>query len=237
VFFFFLNATNTGGVNLLQFFNGGSGNNCGAGSMNYMNHGGASVCTDFVTGYPNNPNLGGLAAHLVSFFGTALGCTAPGFTNANQAVPAFYNGGNLYETHYNMGITAAQFSYFNTQVLYSLLSYAGTLRGGDQGTATTVLGYFGAGASTNVAAAIGFPAATGYSPTTAPTIGGAIGPANGYEAICFVSGCPNTLFAATPTPTPAPTPAPNAAPSVNSGYSGVFLIVSAAAVALVGLVF
>jgi hypothetical protein len=60
--------------------------------------------------------LARLQSHLVTFFGTAFGCTAPGFP-----VPPSYI--TMRRVHSGMGITAAGFSYFITQAGLTLESF------------------------------------------------------------------------------------------------------------------
>jgi len=91
------------------------------------------------------------------------------------------------------------------------------------------LGYFGSGAPVGIATALGITGVSAYSPTNPPTVGGSIGPANGYEAICFVSGCPATTFS---TPSPSPTNSPGAAAITKSGFVSITLLLSLVFVAL-----
>lgn len=64
----------------------------------------------------NNASLTLLANHLVAFFGTALGCTAPGFPAPSSFV-------TMQRVHYGMGIDAGDFAYFIQQVVLTAQSF------------------------------------------------------------------------------------------------------------------
>jgi plastocyanin len=197
---------------VLQFFNG---------SMPYINRAvndamytcNTPPCT--INFAADTAAYGILASHLVAFFGTALGCAgSPGFITAaiSGLTPS------MYDVHKLMGIDNAQMQYFITQILLTVENLTGVnLRAGDGTTVQNFLNGFNRGATDSAEAGMGLPTTTDG------------------QAICTAADCPLGA-GATNSPTPAPTPAPNSAPST-SGYSSFPLLISAAFVALVALIF
>jgi len=82
-----------------------------------------------------------LGARLIGFFGTALGCNAPGFVTASN--PSLRIRGSMWQVHQYMGINDNEMQYFIKQIVDSVKSYTGTaLRTGDDVTLSNFLNGF-----------------------------------------------------------------------------------------------
>jgi len=102
--------------------------------------------TNFLANGGNNVDFQALEAKLVAFFGTALGCNAPGFVSASAAG----NRGSMWQVHQFMMITDSEMQYFITQVVDSVKSYTNNgalLRTGDATTLVNFLNGFNHGAT------------------------------------------------------------------------------------------
>lgn len=111
-----------------------------------------------------------LVTHLVSFFGTALGCNAPGFPQPKTLLFS----PSMAQLHSAMGINNAQLTYFTNQIVLSITSYAGSLtRQSDADAITNFDKGFGRGATDAAVAGLGLSATPGAS-----------------QQVCIAADCP-----------------------------------------------
>jgi hypothetical protein len=146
----------------LTFFDGTTNSRANGGSVNNNHPAGSGTASP---NYLANPDaLNYLVDHLVSFFGSALGCTG-------YAFPAYTGVTSMKAVHAGMQINAAVFNYFNEQVALSAKSYG--VSDDDVTTVAGVLGSFGRATAADgvlndasICNQDGCPCQTGYSGNT-----------------------------------------------------------------------
>jgi hypothetical protein len=167
----------------LTFFDGTTNSRANGGSVNNDHPTGTgNTSPNYLT---NGPALNYLVDHLISFFGSALGCKA-------YAFPAYTGVTSMKAVHAGMKIDATIFNYFNEQVALSAKSYGVT--DADVATVGSVLASFGratAADGTQNDASIcnqdGCPCQTGYSGNTCTVDGTDGGAASSIQAFSFAA--------------------------------------------------